>query len=591
MNKENKDPKRAFSKKEKLAVELVSGRTGDADHINPHSKGGKTTVENCQIISPTANKKKGAFVYKPRKWQQEFMDSWNRRDEGIPFMLIAIPGSGKTMATLEVARKWIAAGPDRRVVIVVPTVNLKTQWAKEALQFGLELQTKEFGTNFRHGFHGGVATYHLVGNSPLLFRKLCSAAPTMVIFDEIHHCGEDSHFGSGIKEGFELAKEKISMSGTPWKSDGKPIPFVRYDGNGYAVGNYSYDYPHALRDGVVRYLAFDHAKGSIQNDLTGESSELHEGITDEEAAFRLNRLLEPDGEFVRQQVRDAHRKLCECRKAVPDAGGLAVCKDQTHALKIANVIKEETGCYPSIIVSDAELENDNVESFRKSSKEWLVAVKKVSEGTDIKRLQVLCYLTNTVSELFFRQVIGRVSRVRDMEDYEGYVYLPADPRLIGFSKNIENAQVLAIKEEAETEGREIERGESQMDFTTYTTQHEGSEVVLIGNEEVSVQEYREIERISESQGLSMEKVRAVRVMSGISSSNVSMEETKDLTTLEERCDKWRKKCRKSAYYLSKLLDCHPADVHKNFAPQKGMSESQLQDKHKKIIAQINQLKL
>ena len=591
MNKENKDPKRAFSKKEKLAVELVSGRTGDADHINPHSKGGKTTVENCQIISPTANKKKGAFVYKPRKWQQEFMDSWNRRDEGIPFMLIAIPGSGKTMATLEVARKWIAAGPDRRVVIVVPTVNLKTQWAKEALQFGLELQTKEFGTNFRHGFHGGVATYHLVGNSPLLFRKLCSAAPTMVIFDEIHHCGEDSHFGSGIKEGFELAKEKISMSGTPWKSDGKPIPFVRYDGNGYAVGNYSYDYPHALRDGVVRYLAFDHAKGSIQNDLTGESSELHEGITDEEAAFRLNRLLEPDGEFVRQQVRDAHRKLCECRKAVPDAGGLAVCKDQTHALKIANVIKEETGCYPSIIVSDAELENDNVESFRKSSKEWLVAVKKVSEGTDIKRLQVLCYLTNTVSELFFRQVIGRVSRVRDMEDYEGYVYLPADPRLIGFSKNIENAQVLAIKEEAETEGREIERGESQMDFTTYTTQHEGSEVVLIGNEEVSVQEYREIERISESQGLSMEKVRAVRVMSGISSSNVSMEETKDLTTLEERCDKWRKKCSKSAFRLSKLLDCHPADVHKNFAPQKGMSESQLQDKHKKIIAQINQLKL
>jgi len=592
MNKKNKDPKRAFSKKQKLAVELVSDRTGDADHIEPHTKGGQTTVENCQIIAPSTNKKKGVFKFTPRKWQQEFLESWDRRISGSPFMLIAIPGSGKTMATLEAARRWLSAGPDRRLIVVVPTDNLRTQWSKEAVKFGLELQTKELGTNFRHGFHGGVATYHLVGNNSMMFRKMCSVAPTMVIFDEIHHCSDDgeSHFGNGIKEGFELATETLSMSGTPWKTKGDPLPFVRYDGSGRAIGNYQYDYPHALRDGVVRYLAFDHAKGKLKNDFTGEEYDLNEDISDTDAAFRLNKLLDPEGEYVRKQVRDAHRKLMECRRSVPDAGGLAVCKDQNHAIRVAKTIKQETGCDPSIIVSDADLENDSVEGFRKSTKEWLVAVKKVSEGTDIKRLQVLCYLTNTVSELFFRQVIGRVSRVRDLEDHEGYVYLPADPRLITSAKNIENAQIMAIKDQAAQETREFERGENQLDFTTYTTEHTGSDFMLIGNERVPIAEARKIERIAEQERVSMQKVRQIALLLGAGAITESAPTHEpEETTLEERCNVKRKKINKVAFRLSRLLECEPGQVHGKFPKQSQMSESQLEEKYRQIIGQINQL--
>lgn len=581
--------KRTFSNAERMAVELVQDKTGEADHIKPWSAGGKTSVENCQILSQAANRKKGAFEFKPRKWQSEFLRDWDDREPHQPFMLIAIPGGGKTMAALEACRKWMAAGADRRIIIVVPTDNLREQWKEEAAQFGMELQTKEFGTNFKDGFQGAVVTYHLVANNSVLFRKLCSVAPTMVVFDEIHHCGDEAHFGHGIKVAFELARERLLMSGTPWKSDGTAIPFVRYDGNGYAVGDFSYDYPRALNEDVVRYLVFDHAKGTIRNDCTGETETLSQEVSDSEAAQRLKKLLDPSGDYVREQIAAAHRKLIECRKSIPDAGALAACVDQYHAVKVAALIREVTGCEPSVIVSDSEIENDSVKDFRNSKKEWLVAVRKVSEGTDIKRLQVLCYLTNTTSELFFRQLVGRVSRVRGMDDFEAYVYLPADPRLIRCAQNIENAQVQALRDMTEKESRELaERQQGELQFDSYSTMHDGTEVVLIGSERVPIAAAKEIERVAEATGLSMQKVMQVmEMMQGKVFTAEPVQQPVDCK--EDRMDKLRAKCNKAAFRLAKLRDIHVSEVHGKFKRQEDMTEQELQAKLNQLICECKKV--
>ena len=97
-----------------------------------------------------------------------------------PFLLVAIPGGGKTVSALTAARNWMAAGSDRRVIVVVPTSNLKDQWKTEAVDFGIQLQTDEFGTNFKHGFQGCAVTYAGVASSPLVFRKLCAVSPVLV---------------------------------------------------------------------------------------------------------------------------------------------------------------------------------------------------------------------------------------------------------------------------------------------------------------------------------------------------------------------------------------------------------------------------
>jgi superfamily II DNA or RNA helicase len=574
-----------------MAVELTTGREGDADHVVPFSAGGETTVENCQLISAKANRAKSDFAFDARKWQSEFFRAWDERESGSPFMLIAIPGGGKTMAGLEVARRWMAAGVDRRLIVVVPTDNLREQWRDEASsKFGIELQSKDFGTNFKHGFQGGVVTYHLVANQPLVFRKLCSIAPTMVIFDEIHHCGDEAHFGNGITTAFGLAKERLLMSGTPWKSDGKAIPFVKYDGNGFAVGDFSYDYPRALNEDVVRYLVFDHAKGTIRNDSTGQTESLSQEVSDEDAAKRLKKLLDPSGEFVREQILAAHRKLLECRKTIPDAAAMAACIDQFHAVKVAEVIREVTGCEPSIIVSDSDLENDSVKQFRSGRKEWLVSVRKVSEGTDIKRLQVLCFLTNTTSELFFRQLVGRVSRVRGLDDFEAYVYLPADPRLIRCAQNIENAQVQALREMSERDARELdERQQGTLEFDSFTTHHDGTEVVLIGSERIPIEEAKRIEQIAESAGLSMQKVREVMQLAGISVPQTHSNQERPEPCKEDRMNALGKACQKKAVHLSKLLGVEVWEVHGRFKPHKEMTESELQAKLDQLVRECGKV--
>jgi superfamily II DNA or RNA helicase len=586
--------RRLFSKSERIAVEIVTGRTGEGDHIKPYSKGGKTSVENCQLVSATINKKKGTFNFVPRKWQAEFFKQWEDRKPHQPFMLIAIPGGGKTMAALEVCRRWMRAGSDRRIIIVVPTDNLRVQWKDEATKFGIPLQTKEFGTDFKDGFQGGVATYHLVANNSALFNAICSVAPTMVVFDEIHHCGDEAHFGRGIVDAFQLSKERLLMSGTPWKTDGKAIPFVKYDGNGYAVGDFSYDYPRALNEDVVRYIVFDHAKGIIKNDFTGKTESLSQEITDDEAQKRLKRILDPSGDYVRDQILFAHRKLMDVRKSIPDAAALAACVDQDHAVKVAALIERLTGSKPSVIISDSEFENDNVRQFRNSKKEWLVAVRKVSEGTDIKRLQVLCYLTNTTSELFFRQLIGRVSRVRNMEDYEAYVYLPADPRLIRCARNIENAQVQALIEQSEKDYRELnDRQDGEYEFESYSTIHNATDVAFIGGESVSLEEYKQIQGVAETLSLSMQKVLQVMQMTQdrFVTKPVELDHTQE-PSKEDRMDALRRKCNSAAFRLSKLIDLDVKEINNKFIKQfgkqqKDMTEEELQMKLKILIRESN----
>lgn len=576
---------RLFTKKQKQAVELVTGKTGQGDHVVPHSKGGETSVENCQLISQRANTSKGDFFFKPRRWQEEFFRQWMARTSNT-FLLIVIPGGGKTMAALEAARRWMAAGADRRLVVVVPTDNLREQWQEEAVKFGIELQTKEFGTNFKHGFQGGVVTYSLVASQPLVFRKLCSVAPTMVIFDEIHHCGEDASFGRGVAHAFELAAERVLLSGTAWRSDGSAIPWVQYDGNGFAVADYAYDYPHAINDDVVRFLVFDYSRGTITHDLTGDSHTLSSESSEDEAARLLRRLLDARGDFVREQIRQAHKKLLDVRASFPDAGALAACIDQSHAVMVAEVIREVTGCDPSVIVSDDRVENDTVRSFRNSKKEWIVAVRKVSEGTDIKRLQVLCYLTNTTAELFFRQLVGRVSRYRGNEDREAYVYLPADPRLIACAQNIENAQVQALRNQRDAEDADRPSGErvEGNPFDSFSTAHDGTDLVMIGSEAVSEEVARHIQQIAEAEAIPMQKVLAVMQRLGAGFSQPAPR-TVASQSKEEAMDDLRRKCNKQAFRLSKLAKCKPQEVHMKFKPQQEMTEDELRRKLAAILAE------
>jgi hypothetical protein len=127
----------------------------------------------------------------------------------------------------------------------------------------------------------------------------------------------------------------------------------------------------------------------------------------------------------------------------PDAGGLVVCIDCDHAAAVARILHQMTGTRPTVAFSRLNDPDDPsprpaIEAFDKGTSPWIVSVRMISEGVDIRRLRVLVYATNVLTELSFRQITGRIDRAdpKNGDDDYGTVVLPADPRLLQMAERI-----------------------------------------------------------------------------------------------------------------------------------------------------------
>jgi hypothetical protein len=137
-------------------------------------------------------------------------------------------------------------------------------------------------------------------------------------------------------------------------------------------------------------------------------------------------------------LEEAHQRLKKLRSGNykyrdANAGGLVICENKAAAISAAYLLKGITGVKPRVITSDSEEANDQISEFRDSDEEWVVTVKMISEGVDIKRLRVIAYLSNVMSELFLAQVMGRITRWRDdisQEEQTAYFYAMAYPPLL-----------------------------------------------------------------------------------------------------------------------------------------------------------------
>jgi superfamily II DNA or RNA helicase len=254
-----------------------------------------------------------------------------------------------------------------------------------------------------------------------------------------------------LREAITPAVRRLLMSGTPFRGDRTRIPFVDYDGGGVCVADDRYDYPRAIRDGVIRVVRFQHDKGIVRRmGAAGieESPELNSELPDDEASELLRQLILTPGNYTAAFLKTAHERLLECRRTMPSAGGLVLCIDQLHAERIHRQLEHLIGTSVDLIVSDDERATSTVKAFRASDRLWAVAVRQLSEGVDIKRLMVLAYLTTTRTELFFRQAVGRIVRNLGTEyDIESYCFIPDHPTLVRHAQNIIEAQAQAIEDD------------------------------------------------------------------------------------------------------------------------------------------------
>jgi superfamily II DNA or RNA helicase len=367
-----------------------------------------------------------------RPWQKAALERFHQVGHA-DFLAVATPGAGKTTFALAAALTDLAANPRRRVVVVTPTAHLKLQWTRVAAQYGLHLEPSWSSRDGRlpADMHGVVVTYAQVAQSAAELRQVSGDA--FVVLDEVHHAGEERVWGDGLLVAFEVAGRRLSLSGTPFRSDTNAIPFIRY-ADDEAWADYVYGYGEALDDGgVVRPVFFPRVDGQMEwtaPDGTHHAATFTDHLDHARANQRLRTALSVDGEWLPDVLDQAHEQLLAIRKLHPSAGGLVIAMDTEHARGIAALMRARYGVDAVVATSEDPQASARIGRFAASEDPWIVAVRMVSEGVDIPRLRVGVYATNTTTELFFRQAVGRLVRwTKGLRRQKAFMFIPDDHRL------------------------------------------------------------------------------------------------------------------------------------------------------------------
>jgi superfamily II DNA or RNA helicase len=379
-----------------------------------------------------------------RGWQRRALVKY-LAGQARDFLAVATPGSGKTTFALRVAADLLAHRVVDHITVVVPTEHLKVQWAQAAQRHGLALDPRFSNTSAATSpeYHGVMVTYAQVASRPTLHRVRTEQRNTLVIFDEIHHGGDAKTWGDAIREAFSDATRRLALTGTPFRSDDSPIPFVTYasgaDGIQRSEADHTYGYSEALADGVVRPVVFLAYSGEARwRDSAGEehSARLGEPLSAEQTARAWRTALDPAGEWMPAVIAAADQRLKQLREHVPDAGGMIIASDQTAARAYAALLTKLTAEAPTVVLSDDPGSSKRISQFAEGTGRWLVAVRMVSEGVDVPRLSVGIYATSASTPLFFAQAIGRFVRSRRPGEIAS-IFVPSVPTLLQLASELE----------------------------------------------------------------------------------------------------------------------------------------------------------
>jgi superfamily II DNA or RNA helicase len=323
---------------------------------------------------------------------------------------------------------------------------------------------------------------------------------TLVMLDEVHHGGDAKSWGDAIREAFTPAVRRLSLTGTPFRSDDSPIPFISYapggDGLMRSQPDHSYGYSDALRDGVVRPVIFLAYSGEASwRTSAGEefTARLGEPLTSEQTARAWRTALDPSGDWIKSVIISADMRLTQLRNGgMPDAGAMIIATDQTTAKAYAEVLERVTGHTATVVLSDDPKASGRIAEFSQTTERWLIAVRMVSEGVDVPRLAVGVYATSSSTPLFFAQAIGRFVRQRAKGETAS-VFLPSVPVLLGLASELEQQRDHVLgKPHREKEGwddelladanrTKDEEGEEEKAFTSLGASAELDQVIYDGS--------------------------------------------------------------------------------------------------------------
>lgn len=357
------------------------------------------------------------------------------------FLCMATPGAGKTVMAATVASRLLRENKIDFIFCFAPS--------KTVVESIKATFTSVLGNRFDGfvGSVGGAYTYQAMSGFESTIWQVLQNKRALVIFDEIHHCA--GHGNDGLNAwGHEIVKHvrnnatyTLALSGTPWRSDHRPIVLSQYEfpqaENEKIRCDFSYGLQQAIDDEVCRIPSVVLIDNDQLSYRCGDTSSKYSGLPElfEETDVTYQAVLNNEKALI-HCLSLACKRLDLIRKTSPNAAGLVVASSIKHAVFIAELLRVKLKENPIVVSHTDPMANRTIEKFRSSDKRWIVSVGMISEGTDIPRLQVCCHLSRVKTELYFRQVLGRILRRLKKLDRKAWLYTFAEPQLMEFAKRL-----------------------------------------------------------------------------------------------------------------------------------------------------------
>ncbi len=414
-----------------------------------------------------------------RPWQQKALVKalhWLLEDrQDRRFLINAAPGAGKTLVSCVMAQALIERQEIDRVIVIAPRAEVVNQWADDFRRVTGRYMSKVTARDGDiHSLGLDVcATWSAIQGLQDALQAMCRSARVLVICDEHHHAAVQAAWGEGADSAFTDARFALILTGTPIRSDGAESVWLPYDDAGAidhpADGTYTLTYGQAVDLGYCRPVTFHRHEGRFTVDLEdGQAIQISgqqpailpkplariAGLQRALDFYRLactpqyavdNRTPLATG-YQATMIEYASQKLDDLRLRLPNAGGLVIAPTIDMAEYLARLIEHLDGEAPVLVHSQMPNPEGKIKAFKSTDKRWLVSVAMVSEGVDIPRLRVLVYLPNALTELAFRQAIGRVVRTYGPDDdTRAYVVMPSFETFERYARRVEEEMPTSIR--------------------------------------------------------------------------------------------------------------------------------------------------
>ena len=401
-----------------------------------------------------------------RDWQQRCLTTALAQlsPEHPHFLCQATPGAGKMLMAAVLADQLLQRDEIDYVLYLGPSTEVVSR-AEETLA-----EVAGYAMNGGLGARGGCYTYQSLRQCLRALQQLGAQYRVLLIWDESHHAGRWPGTQQGANEwGRALLllerymRYTLALSGTPWRTDGRSLPLLRYldippaDDEEYGQTNdeaplkqrlvpgFVYTLQEAVRDGVCR-LPYIHLIDNRYIQLTLTHTK-HKKPPQQKQFSSIPRLLRHPGVGYADLLRhDAPMnyvltqgvaKLTALRRVQPMTGGLVVAADIEHAEEITEWLMDQ-GEDVCLVTSKTPNAHAKLQAFRDSTQAWIVSVGMISEGVDIPRLRVCCYLSRIRTEQHFRQVLGRVIRRLGLHDPDCFLFVLNESLLRRYAHRIAN---------------------------------------------------------------------------------------------------------------------------------------------------------